>query len=119
MSKAAKKQEEQEWSIEEPKLDNARKLRGIGFIDPEAYKEAIKNARKKLETPLAAAMPCKMGTRKRFFKELRETMASGLTHTGKPSMLVLSKLTNLQGCVWNLVFREIMTIASQRKGSTH
>ena len=43
-------------------LDNARKLRGIYFIDPEdkEYKETIKNARKKLETSVAPAMPCKI-----------------------------------------------------------
>ena len=37
------------------------KLRGIYFIDPEdkEYKETIKNARKKLETSVALAMPCK------------------------------------------------------------
>ena len=39
-----------------------RKLRGIYFIDPEDkdFKETIKNARKKLETPVAPAMPCKI-----------------------------------------------------------
>ena len=44
-----------------PKLDNARKLRGIYFIDPEdkEFKETIKNARKKLEMPMAPAVPCK------------------------------------------------------------
>ena len=44
-----------------PKLDNARILRGICFIDPEdkEFKETIKNAHKKLETPMAPAMPCK------------------------------------------------------------
>ena len=43
-------------------LDNARKLRGICFIDPEdkEFKETIKNAPKKLETPVAPAMSCKM-----------------------------------------------------------
>ena len=43
-------------------LDNARKLRGIYFIDPEdkEFKETIKNARKKLETPVAPATPCKI-----------------------------------------------------------
>ena len=41
---------------------NARKLRGIYFIDPEdkEFKETIKNARKKLETSVAPAMPCKI-----------------------------------------------------------
>ena len=39
---------------------NARKLRGIYFIDPEdkEFKETIKNGRKKLETLVAPAMPC-------------------------------------------------------------
>ena len=38
------------------------KLRGIYFIDPEdkEFKETIKNARKKLETSVAPAMPCKI-----------------------------------------------------------
>ena len=61
MGKNAKLKERQKWSDEKPKLDNARRLRGIYFIDPEdkEFKETIKNARKKLETPMAPAMPCK------------------------------------------------------------
>ena len=37
-------------------------MRGIYFIDPEdkEFKETIKNARKKLETSIASAMPCKI-----------------------------------------------------------
>ena len=37
-------------------------MRGIYFIDPEdkEFKETIRNARKKLETPVALAMPCKI-----------------------------------------------------------
>ena len=61
MGKNAKLKETQKWSHEKPHLDHARKLRGIYFIDPEdkEFKETIKNARKKLETPMAPAMPCK------------------------------------------------------------
>ena len=42
-------------------LENFQKLRGISFIDPEdkEFKGTIKNARKKLEMPMAPAMPCK------------------------------------------------------------
>ena len=60
MGKHAKLKEKQKWSHEKLRLDNARKLRGIHFIDPKdkEFKEAIKNARKKLETPVAPAMPC-------------------------------------------------------------
>ena len=57
----AKLKERQKWSNEEPKLDDARRLRGICVFDPEdkEFKETIKNARKKLETPVAPAMSCK------------------------------------------------------------
>ena len=61
MGKHAKLKEKQKWSNEKFHLENARKLRGIYFIDPEdtEFKETIKNARKKLETSVAPAMPCK------------------------------------------------------------
>ena len=56
------KLKEQKWSEEKLHLENARKLRGIYFIDPEdtEFKVTIKNARKKLETSVALAMPCKI-----------------------------------------------------------
>ena len=62
MGKHAKLKEKQKWSTEKLHLENARKLRGIYFIDPEdtEFKETIKNARKKLETSVAPAMPCKI-----------------------------------------------------------
>ena len=61
MGKNTKLKERQKWSHEKPQLDNARKLRGIYFIDLEdkEFKQTIKNARKKLETSVAPAMPCK------------------------------------------------------------
>ena len=62
MGKNAKLKEKQKWSEEKIHLENARKLRGIYFIDPEdkELKETIKNARKKLETSVAPAMPVKL-----------------------------------------------------------
>ena len=62
MGKNAKLKEKQKWSHEKLHLENARKLRGFYFIDPEdtEFKETIKNARKKLETSVAPAMPCKI-----------------------------------------------------------
>ena len=46
IGKAVQKREQQELANEKPKLDNARRLRGICFIDSEdeAYKETIINA---------------------------------------------------------------------------
>ena len=60
MEKNAKLKEKQKWS--KSHLENARKLRGIYFIDPEdkEFKETIKNAREKLETSVAPTMPCKI-----------------------------------------------------------
>ena len=62
MGKNAKLKEKQKWSNEKLHLENARKLRGIYFIDPEdkEFLEAIKNDRKKLETSVALAMPYKL-----------------------------------------------------------
>ena len=62
MGKHAKLKEKQKWSEEKLHLENVRKLRVIYFIDPEdtELKETIKNARKKLETSVAPAMPCKI-----------------------------------------------------------
>ena len=61
LGRNAKLKEKQKWSNEKPKLDNARRLRRVYFIDPEdkEFKETNKKARMKLETPMAPAMPCK------------------------------------------------------------
>ena len=61
MSDAAEKKAKQRWAVEKPKLDNARQLRGIFFIEPEdeELRHIIKNARRQLEIPMSAAMPCK------------------------------------------------------------
>ena len=62
MGKHAKLKEKQKRSNEKLHLENARKLRGTFFIDPEdkEFKETIKNARKKLETSVAPVMPCEI-----------------------------------------------------------
>ena len=54
----AKLREKHKWAYEKPKLDNARRLRGIYFIDPEDM-EPLGMHERKLETPIAPAMPCK------------------------------------------------------------
>ena len=61
LARNAKLREKHKWTVEKPKLDNARRLRGIYFIDPEdtEFKETNRNARRELETPMASAMPCK------------------------------------------------------------
>ena len=59
IGKAVQRKEKREWAIEKPKLEHARELRGVYSIDPsdEEYKDILENARRKLETSKAAAMP--------------------------------------------------------------
>ena len=59
--RASKRKGKQKWAIEKAKLDNARSLRGMYFIDPkdEEFKDIMKSARGKLEIQMPAAMPCK------------------------------------------------------------
>ena len=59
----ARQKEKQKWSNEKLHLENARKLRGsisLTRTEDKEFKETIKNARKKLETSVAPAMPCKV-----------------------------------------------------------
>ena len=62
MSDASKRKAKQKWIIEKPKLDNARRSRGIFFIvlDDDEFKRIMRNARRKLEIPMPAAMPCRI-----------------------------------------------------------
>ena len=91
MSEASKRKEKQQWTIVKPKFDNARRLRGIYFIDPEdeEFKDIMEHARRKLEIPMPAAMPCKTT----LCRSSRETFRTTVGH--KTNTLELLKLTNL------------------------
>ena len=62
MSDASKRKEHQKWAIEKPKLDNARRSRGVLFIelDEEEIKRIMKHASGKLDIPMPAAMLCRL-----------------------------------------------------------
>ena len=94
-------------SDEKIHLENARKLRGIYFIDAEdqEFKETIKNARKKLETSVAPAMPCK----------IMKNCGSGASSKIQTNLRVFWKLMNPQECVWETRIRNITkTICRKR-----
>ena len=114
MSNASQRKERQKWAIEKPKLQNARKLKGICFIVPkdEELMETIKNARKKL----------KFG-----WKQLC-LARSERTSTGRPvahlafarqKWHALSKPTNLQQSVWKELYLNIMNTIVQGKEAIH
>ena len=116
MSKATQKKEKQEWAIEETKVANARKLRGIYFIDLEdaEYEEAIKNSRRKLDFPMEAAMPCKMEIRKRARKP-QDIVAREITESNRKTKYAYR--ANPRESVWNPLFLEVLRITSVKKGS--
>ena len=87
-----KKREKQEWLIEESKLEYDRISKKIYSIDPsdEDYKDIIKNAGRKLETSITAALPCK----REFFKvSIRKTVVS------KTEKVKVSETTTWFSCI--------------------
>ena len=85
--------------------------RGIYFIDPEdtEFKETIKNARKKLETSVAPAVPCK----------IMKNCGTGASNKIRQNLLVFWKLMNPQECVWEIRYRIIMKTMLQEKVKIH
>ena len=108
------KEKQKKRSHEKLHLDNAQKLRGIYFIDPEdkEFKETIKNARKKLETPVAPAMPCKISKNNKNCGMVNRVRSN-------QNLRVFWKLVNLQDCVWENHCRLIMKTILQEKETIH
>ena len=88
--------------MKKPKLDNARRSRGIYFIDPEdkEFEETIKNTRKKLEMPMAPAMlcktskQCKHGETRGKTNEIKSTLACILGGSESTRLRVEESLPN-------------------------
>ena len=111
MGKNAKLKEKQKWSEEKIHLDNARKLRGIYFIDPEdqEFKETIKNARKKLETSVAPAMPCK----------IMKNYGSGGSDKNKTKLACILEANESTRMLWGILNRQITKTILQEKVRIH
>ena len=115
MGKHAKLKEKHKWSNEKLHLENARKLRGIYFIDPEdkEFKESIENARKKLETPVTPAMQCKI-------RKDNENCGNGeKSEKSKQNLLVFWKPVNPQDCVWENLYQITVRTILQERGTIH
>ena len=80
----------QKWAVENPKLDNARRLCGIYFIDPEdeEFKDIMKNTRR------VANSDARQRLVKIHFAEVAGKLAVPLEDT-RQNTLVLLKLTNV------------------------
>ena len=106
MGKHAKLKEKQKWSEEKLHLENARKLRGIYFIDPEdtEFKESIKNARKKLEHHWLLLFHVK------FWRIVGVVEPTKI----KQNLRVFWKPMNPQECVWETRYHQITKTILQK-----
>ena len=88
------------------------KLRRIYFIDHEdkEIKETIKNAREKLETSVAPAVPCKIA------KNCGSGGSNKIKNKTKQNLRVFWKLMNPQECVWEIRYRIITKTIFAGKG---
>ena len=90
MSDASNRKEKQKWAIGKPKLDNARRIRGIYFIDPEdeefkrTMKMHIESWKFRCQQQCLVKLHC---------AEVAGKHAARLEIT-RQSMLLLLKLTN-------------------------
>ena len=111
MSDASKRKEKQKWAIEKPKLDNARRLRGIFFIEPddEEIQHTMKNARRKLEIPTPAAMRCRLQ-----LHQHRETCGTVGQHKTKYACIVEAD-ESMRRNAWKGLRARTMKTTSQEK----
>ena len=112
MSRNAKLREKHKWAIEKPKLDNARRLRGIYFIDPED-KEFKETSRKARNWKHQWFEPCFARHERKASVErsVARLMISSL------NLRVSWKPVNPQECVWQNFYQKIMTTILQEKGT--
>ena len=90
MCDASKRKAKQKWIIEKPKLDDARRLRGIFLIEPgdEEFKHTMKTARRKLE------FRCQQQCLARH-QQLAAGKPAAVLGKARANMLVLSMPTKL------------------------
>ena len=116
MARSAKLKEKQKWSIEKPKLDNARRLRGIFFIDPEdkEFKEDHSECKKKIGNTNGSSHALQdMQEEQSIGRPVARLMISSL------NLRVSWKPVNPQECVWKNLYRIIMRTILQEEGTIH
>ena len=105
--------------LKKPKLDNARRLRGINFTDPEdgEYKETIKDARKRNRRLRQCLATWERRSTHQKSCGKPQARPKNATKSKRQSMHASWKLMNPQESVWNLLYQKNRKITSRRKGS--
>ena len=111
LGRNAKLKEWQKWSNEKPKLDNARRLRGIYFIYPEdkEFKETIKNIARNWKHQRLLHCLERQARRVSMVRPVVRRMISN------QNLRVSWKPVNRQDCVWKNLHRIIMRTILQEK----
>ena len=112
MGKHAKLKEKQKWSEEKLHLENARKLRGIYFIDPEdtEFKETPSRTRvRSWKHQWLLLCPVK----------IMKIVGAGHPTKLRQNLRVFWKLMNPQECVWEIRYRIIMKTILQENVRIH
>ena len=115
MSDASKRKAKQKWAIEKPKLDNARKLRGLFFIEPNDEFFFLKKWKPPGES---WKFPCQQQCLAKYRYWIVEKPTATLGKT-RPTMLVLSMPTNLWEYDWKVCRTGITKITSLQKEYIH
>ena len=107
--------ERQKRSHEKPKLDNARRFRGIYFIDPEdkEFKETIRKARKNWKHQRLALCLARHARKARKERTVARLMISS------QNLRVSWKPVNPPDCIWENLYRIIMKTILQEEGTIH
>ena len=111
LSDASKRKEKRKWAIEKPRLDNARRLRGIFFSEPddEEFKRVIK----------MLVESWKFRCQQQCLVKLSTGKPVALLDNTRRNMLVLLKPTNLWEYAWKGLRARTMQITSQGEAWIH
>ena len=117
MGKNAKLKEKQKWSHEKLHLDNARKLRGIYFIDPEDKEFKGDHPRMLVRNWKHQWLPlC-------FARSARTIRIVGMVvnpmKTKSKICVYSGSWVNLQDCVWENLYQIVMKTILQEKETIH
>ena len=115
LARNAKLREKHKWAIEKPKLDNARRLRGIYYIDLRT--RSSKKPSGMQEKIGSTSCSCYALQDVRKVKTKERSVARPVS--SNQILRVSWKPVNTQECVWKNLYRNIMRTMSQEKGTIH
>ena len=111
------RREKQEWANEKPKQDNAGRLRGIDFIDPEdgEYEETIKKRKEKVGSSSGGGNALQKRKKKHSWLQETEAKSCESNKIPKTKLACIVQAHESTRQLLNHLYRKIMKITSQAK----